>query len=332
MSQSSVSPEPASPANLADHHDAVLDEDFRCEVLAGLTGDPKTLPCKWLYDERGSQLFDQICEAGDYYPTRTEMQIMRSEIADIASEVGRNAMLIEYGSGSSMKTRLLLDACPEIAGYVPLDISREHLLKAAEEIAKDYPHLPIYPVVADYTQPFELPEAVLAVEDRVVYFPGSTIGNFHPEDARAFLKNVARVVGPGGGMLVGVDLRKDPARLEAAYNDSDGATAAFNLNLLTRMNRELGSDFPVERFEHRAVWNPDIGRVEMRLWALDDCVVSVGGETIAFEAGESIHTESSYKYTLDGFAELVDGADFRVEDVWTDPDALFSIQLLRRKG
>ena len=216
------------------------------EALAGLQQSQKTLPCKYFYDLRGSQLFDQICDLPEYYPTRTEAAIMADHIAEMASVFGPNSLLIEYGSGSSTKTRILLDHLPGLAGYVPMDISREHLHQTADSLALAYPNLEILPLCADYTQKFELPEATRDVKSRVVYFPGSTIGNFHRAEAAAFLCRIADVCGPGGGLLIGVDLRKSPQILELAYNDAQGVTAAFNLNLLSRMNSELGADFDLE--------------------------------------------------------------------------------------
>ena len=301
---------------------------FLGEAMAGLKQPQKTLPCKYFYDLRGSQLFDQICELPEYYPTRTEAGIMEDHIADMAAVFGAGCLLIEYGSGSSTKTRILLDHLPPLAGYVPMDISREHLHQTAESLAAAYPALEILPLCADYTAPFELPEATRAVQSRVVYFPGSTIGNFHRPEAAAFLRRIAEVCGPGGGLLIGVDLRKPPLILEAAYNDVQGVTAAFNLNLLRRMNAELGADFDLEGFAHQAFYNEEIGRIEMHLRSLRAQTVCVGGESIPFEEDETIWTECSYKYSLPEFAALAASAGFAVRQVWTDSEQKFSVQYL----
>jgi dimethylhistidine N-methyltransferase len=313
----------------ADHYDFEPSvEQFREDILRGLSLPEKETPCKYLYDERGSQLFDDICEAPEYYPTRTEMEIMRQYGGEMASLLGRNCLLIEYGSGSSTKTPILLDHMEDLAAYVPIDISREHLLKAAERLQESYPGLPIIPVCADYTERFDLPEIEQPVSRRVVYFPGSTIGNFHPSEAREFLSRIAEVCGEGGGLLLGVDIRKSPEVLEAAYNDSAGVTAAFNLNLLERINRELGADFDVTQFEHRAIFNEEHSRVEMRLFSKQDQTVRIGDTTISFTAGESILTECSYKYGYDDFAELAASAGFQVDRVWTDERERFTVRYL----
>jgi dimethylhistidine N-methyltransferase len=301
---------------------------FLEEALAGLRRPQKTLPCKYFYDLRGSQLFDQICELPEYYPTRTEAAIMADHTAEMASVFGPNCLLVEYGSGSSTKTRILLDHLPDLAGYVPMDISREHLHQTAEGLASAYPDLEILPLCADYTQKFELPEATRAVQSRVVYFPGSTIGNFHRAEAAAFLCRVAEVCGPGGGLLIGVDLRKSPQILEPAYNDAQGVTAAFNLNLLHRMNLELGSDFDLDNFAHQAFYNEAVGRIEMHLLSLNAQTVHLGSEAIEFEEDETIWTECSYKYSLPEFAAMAGTAGFQVRQVWTDSEQKFSVQYL----
>ncbi len=298
------------------------------EALAGLKNPQKTLPCKYFYDLRGSLLFDQICELPEYYPTRTEAGIMADNIGEMASVFGPNCLLIEYGSGSSTKTRILLDHLPHLAGYVPMDISREHLHQTAETLASAYPNLEILPLCADYTVPFELPEATQEVRSRIVYFPGSTIGNFHRSEAAKFLGHIAEVCGPGGGLLIGVDLRKSPQILEPAYNDAQGVTAEFNLNLLRRMNAELGTGFDLGGFAHRAFYDEKIGRIEMHLLSLRAQAVQVGSETIPFEAGETIWTECSYKYSLPEFAAMAGPAGFEVRQVWTDREQKFSVQYL----
>jgi L-histidine Nalpha-methyltransferase len=303
-------------------------ERFLADVLDGLGASPKTLPCKYFYDARGSALFDRICTLPEYYPTRTELAILRRHAAAMAEAIGPRCLLVEYGSGSSTKTRLLLDRLEAPAAYVPVDISREHLLQSAAALAAHYPHLAVIPVCADFTQPFALPDVPGA--DRVVgYFPGSTIGNFAPAEATKFLADVAHRCGAGGALLIGVDLRKPRAVLEPAYDDARGVTAEFNRNLLRRVNRELGGDFDLAAFDHRAFWNPARGRVEMHLVSRRDQVLHLAGRTVPFAKGESIHTENSHKYELAGFAQLAAAAGFGVERVWTDDAGLFSVQLLR---
>ena len=303
-------------------------DTFREEVLAGLGRSRKRLPCKFLYDEAGSRLFDRICELPEYYLTRTEMRIMADYAADMARRAGAGCQVVELGSGSSTKTRLLLDALPSPAGYVPVDISREHLRRSAARLAAAYPEVEVLPVCADYTHDFAVPAPTAGTARRMAYFPGSTIGNFEPREALAFLRRLAALVGPGGGLLIGADLKKDPARLHAAYNDADGVTAAFNLNLLVRINRELAADFDTSRFSHYAFFNPSRGRIEMHLLSLRDQVVRVAGHPIRFETGETIHTESSYKYTPAGFDRLAASAGFSLVERWTDREGLFSVQYL----
>lgn len=299
---------------------------FRADVLAGLARPQKRLPSKYFYDARGSELFDQITALDEYYPTRTELGIMRDHAGAMAARCGARCLLIELGAGSLVKARLLLDRLDRPAGFVPVDVSGDHLHAAAAELARDYPALGVFPVVADFTRPFALPAAPAA--RRVAYFPGSTLGNFDPADADALLARVAKLVGPGGGLLLGVDLRKDPAVLEAAYNDADGVTAAFNFNLLTRINGELGADFDPAAFRHRAFYNRDRARVEMHLVSTADQRVRVGGSTFAFRAGESIHTENSYKYDLTELRTRVAASGLRTDDVWTDPRDYFAVLYL----
>jgi len=300
---------------------------FLADALAGLLARPKQLPCKYLYDEQGSALFEQICDLPEYYPTRTELGIMETSAAEMAARLGRDCLLVEYGSGSSIKTRLLLDHLDAPAAYVPVDISRSHLLQASRALAHSY-DVEVLPVCADFTEHFELPEPQRQAARRAVYFPGSTIGNFTRDAAVALLTAVSQLCGAGGHLLIGADLVKEPALLERAYDDTAGVTAAFNLNLLARMNRELGCDFPLARFRHRAVWQPGPARIAMHLESLDARTVWVAGQPIHFEAGERICTEHSHKYTLKGFAALAGEAGFRVEQVWTDPRAWFSVQAL----
>lgn len=298
------------------------------EIVGGLEQPQKQLPSKLFYDERGSILFEQICALEEYYLTRTETAILRAHIREIAARIGPHCLLIEFGSGSSKKTRLILDALQDPAGYVPIDIARAALLQAAAELAVAYPRLQILPVHADYTAPFELPLLAHTAARKVAFFPGSTVGNFYPSQVVAFLCRIAEVIGTGGGLLIGVDLKKDPALLRRAYNDAAGVTAAFNLNLLARLNREFGADFPTAQFSHRAFYNRAEGRIEMHLVAQNDMRVRLNGSRIRLRQGETILTEVSYKYALEEFAALAAQAGFAVEQVWTDAHQLFSVQYL----
>ncbi|HKT32846.1 MAG TPA: L-histidine N(alpha)-methyltransferase [Gammaproteobacteria bacterium] len=302
--------------------------DLRSEILAGLSATPKTLPAKYFYDERGSELFDAICELPEYYLTRTEIEIMKASAADMANALGSRVLLIEPGSGTSMKARLLLDKLHWPCAYVPVDISREHLIKAADQLNRHYPDLEVLPVCADFSQPFALPAPRLPAACTVIYFPGSTIGNFEPGAAVALMQQLRQLAGRKGALLIGVDLNKDRAVLEAAYNDAAGVTAAFNLNLLARLNRELQCNFKLEHFEHRAVYNPAEGRIEMHIISLADQTVHVAGESVHFHAGEVIVTEYSYKHTLPGFTALAAQAGWNVQKVWTDDRRWFSVQYL----
>ncbi|MEL7060910.1 MAG: L-histidine N(alpha)-methyltransferase [Acidobacteriota bacterium] len=301
-------------------------DSAREEILAGLRSVPKTIHCKFLYDERGSQLFDAITELPEYYPTRTELAIMEEHVEEMARSLGPHVLLVELGSGSSTKTPMLLERLDEPVAYVPVDISSEHLHAAAERLRERFPRLDIQPIAADYTADYRLPE----VEARrtVVYFPGSTIGNFPPGAIEDFLRHIAELCGPGGALLIGVDLRKDRETLERAYDDAEGVTAAFNLNLLRRFNRELGADFDLDAFAHRAIWNEVDGRIEMSLVSRRDQTVSVGEEQLQFAAGEAILTEHSHKFTVEQFAEIAAAAGFRVDRVWADSDNRFSVQFL----
>jgi dimethylhistidine N-methyltransferase len=319
-------------ANLALHDFEPKTTTFYAEVIAGLQREDKNLPCKFFYDERGSKLFDAICELDEYYPTRTETAIMRDNIDEMLTLLGPDCRLVEYGSGSSTKTRILLDHATDLTVYVPVDISRSHLLHTARLLSCDYPHLEVTPVCADYTEHFTLPAPASHVSRTVVYFPGSTIGNFHPKHAQYFLAQIAELCGEGGGLLIGVDLKKDTKLLNAAYNDRRGVTADFNLNLLTRINRELGADFNLGQFRHNAYYNADLGRIEMHIESLADQRVRIGDESIAFAKGETIHTECSYKYSLRDFENLAAAAGFVVNTVWTDPNELFSVQYLTVAG
>jgi dimethylhistidine N-methyltransferase len=301
---------------------------FLEEALQGLRRTPKELPCKYFYDETGSQLFDEICDLDEYYLTRTEKMIMSRHAGEMADALGPSCLVIEYGSGSSVKTRALLDRLVKAVGYVPVDISREHLYHAAADLAAEYPDLDVMPVVADFTKPFRLPKPARLPERKVVYFPGSTIGNLTPKETRSFLRSVRQVVGRSGALLIGVDLKKDRAILEAAYNDRRGVTARFNLNLLERMNRELKTDFQIDKFRHEAVYDAARSRIEMRLVSLEDQVVHLAGQEIGFRAGEFIRTEYSHKYGLEQFRRTARDAGFQVEKVWTDDAEMFSVQYL----
>jgi dimethylhistidine N-methyltransferase len=298
------------------------------EVLAGLTATPKTLPPKLLYDEVGARLFEDICEVDEYYVTRTELAIMSDHVGEMAACFGADCLLIEYGSGASVKVRQLLEHLDKPAGYVPVEIAKEQLVETANAISRDFPELTVTPVCADFTETVSLPEGVPPAARRVVYFPGSTIGNFHPQAACAFLKKIARVCGKGGGLLIGVDLLKPTDVLLPAYNDAAGVTAAFNLNLLHRLNRELDADFDVDAFAHKAVFNEDKRRIEMHLVSSKAQSVRLNGQTISFRAGETIHTECSYKYTLDTFRSLAAEAGWDVQKTWLDANRYFSIQYL----
>jgi L-histidine Nalpha-methyltransferase len=301
---------------------------FREDVLAGLAGPEKTLPCKYLYDERGSRLFDLICDLPEYYPTRTEIGILRRYADEMAAELGPECLVIEYGSGSSLKTPLLLERLVDPAGYVPVDISREHLTASAAGIARRFPRIEVLPVWADFTADFDVPAPGRPPRKRAVFFPGSTIGNFGPAEAARLMKGVARQVGPRGGFLVGVDLHKSRDILEPAYDDAAGVTAAFNKNLLVRINRELGANFDLDQFAHRAVFNDRHSRIEMHLVSRRRQVVKIGPAAVWFAAGESICTEHSYKFTREMFREMAMSAGLALSRVWTDDDGLFSVQYL----
>ncbi|WP_372696419.1 L-histidine N(alpha)-methyltransferase [Immundisolibacter sp.] len=316
-------------AKLRLHDLAPEQDDFLSAVLDGLGRPHKTLPCKFFYDETGSALFDAICDQPEYYPTRTELGILAAAASEIADLAGRGGALVEYGSGSSLKTRLLLDALvPAI--YMPIDISREHMLAACHTLAQDYPALHLMAVCADYTRPFRLPQTA-PQNRRLAFFPGSSIGNFAPLEALRFLKQVAQQLSGGDGLLIGVDLKKDPAVLNAAYNDAAGVTAAFNLNLLTRCNRELDADFDLDGFAHRAFYNAAAGRVEMHIESQREQTATVAGHAFTFAAGETIHTENSYKYEPDEFQRLAGQAGFELQRTWTDPGRLFGVLYLRRR-
>ena len=315
-------------ARVALHDYHPQQESMRDTILEGLRLEQKTLPAFYFYDERGSQLFDEITELPEYYLTRTEISIMRERGAEIGALVGERASIIELGSGSSLKTRLLIDSLRDLAAYVPVEIARDQLMMAARSIAADYPQVEVLPVCADFSEPFDLPHPRIPPERNLVYFPGSTIGNFHSDEAYDLLRAMRRIANTGGALLIGVDLVKDRATLERAYNDAQGVTAEFNLNMLVRLNRELDADFDLDAFRHRAVWNEAKSRIEMHLVSARAQVVHVAGEPIEFGAREYILSECSYKYTPQGFAALAAEAGFDVRRLWTDAASLFSVQYL----
>lgn len=309
------------------HDHAPPPEDFRAAVIAGLSRPDKALPCRWLYDAAGSALFDEICTLPEYYPTRTETAILRQNATAIADAAGASVQVVELGSGASEKIRILLDALDNPDAYIPIDISASHLLRSAQALQDDYPLLRVEAICADYAQDFPLPPC--PPERRLGFYPGSTIGNLTPTDAEAFLRVWARRLGSGAGMLVGVDLHKDTATLEAAYDDSQGVTAAFSLNLLARANRELGANFDVSRFRHEARYDLDEGRIAIHLRSLQRQTILIDADIFQFDAGECLHIEDSWKYTLADFRELAWRSGFMPQSVWTDARQQFSVHLLR---
>jgi dimethylhistidine N-methyltransferase len=300
-------------------------ESFLDEVLLGLQQSPKSLPCKYFYDKRGSQLFDQICDLDEYYLTRTELEIMEAYADQMAAQIGPGVMLVEYGSGSSVKTRILLEHLREVAAYVPVDISRKHLQYTCRNLARCYPTLDVLPVCADFTTNFDLPIPQDEPTHCAVYFPGSTIGNFGRDEAEELLSRIAPLCGAGGGLLIGIDLQKDRRTLEAAYNDSRGITAEFNLNLLRRINRELSADFRLEKFRHVATYNAKQNRIEIFLQSVCDQIVAVAGKSFHFAANELIGTEYSHKYTVDGFSRTAGKAGLTLRKQWTDDEQRFAV-------
>nr|WP_326542145.1 L-histidine N(alpha)-methyltransferase [Pseudorhodoferax sp.] len=303
------------------------ERDFRADLHAALSAARRSISPKYFYDARGSQLFDDICELPEYYPTRTELALLRRHAGEIAALAGPEAELVEFGAGSLRKVRLLLDELARPACYVPIDISGEHLAQAAAQLRRDYPGLAVHPVAADYTQALQLPTGPRKAGMRLGFFPGSTIGNFDPEQALRFLRMAARVL-RGGALLLGADLVKDPAVLHAAYNDSAGVTAAFNLNLLARANRELGADFDLNGFAHGAFYNSPRRRIEMHLVSRRPQRVHLDGQAYLFDEGETLHTENSYKFSVDSLRALAAEAGFAPGPVWTDPNRLFSLHWL----
>lgn len=300
------------------------------QIVDGLTGPKKCISPKYFYDEKGSKLFEDITRLPEYYLTTTELGIMRDNFEEIAALVGKQASLIEFGSGSSLKTRVLLEHVDELAAYVPVDISEEHLLASAEKISEQFPHIDVLPVVADFTRQFALPAPRVMPVRNIVYFPGSTIGNFEHAVAMELLRVMHHEAGDGGALLIGVDLQKDPEVIEAAYNDAAGVTAEFNLNVLEHLNRDYGANFDLDEFQHSANYDPDEGRVVIELVSQTDQVVEVGDKAFDIAGGEAILTEYSHKYTLDGFAAMAKDTGFVIEKVWTDDNRQFSVQFLTR--
>jgi len=299
-------------------------ELFRQDVLAGLSMRRKTLPCRWLYDERGSELFEQITQLEEYYPTRVETGILRLNAGEIAGFVGKGATLIEYGAGAGLKTEILIAALEAPRLYVPVDISGDFLDQAVISLRHRFPAIGIWPIVADFTEDFEIP-AGIPLKRRSAFFPGSTIGNLDHAETISFLRRVHRHVGARGTAVIGADLTRDVRTLIAAYNDGQGVTAAFNLNLLARINRELDGDFRLERFAHEARWNGGNSAVEMHLVSLENQTVAVAGQRFDFDAGESIHTETSRKYTIPFVSALVESAGWYIDEMWTDPRQSFGV-------
>ncbi len=308
------------------HVSDIADSDFAGDVIAGLSARPKRLSPKYFYDEAGSQLFEEITRLPEYYPTRCELSILERHATDIAALIPPDAALIEFGSGSTRKARMLLDVAP-ITAYVPVDISSEMLLQEAAELRRDYPRLGVVPVEADFTKPFQLPGGIEG-RPHVGFFPGSTIGNFEPHAAAAFLRHAAEMLGAGAALIIGYDLVKDVRVLNAAYNDAAGVTARFNLNLLTRINRELGGNFDLDSFCHQAFYNSERRRIELHLASRTRQKVRVAGRSFEFRGGETIHTENSYKYTPESFGAMARGAGWTPAASWSDPQGYFAVQAL----
>jgi dimethylhistidine N-methyltransferase len=304
-----------------------IDPAFAKDAVQGLSESPKKLSPKYFYDEIGSHLFEQITLLPEYYPTRTELRILRDRATEIATSIPEGAALVEFGAGATTKIRLLLETC-KFGAYVPVDISGDFLKDQAKELRQDHPQLKAHPVVADFTKAFALPPEIQAMP-KVGFFPGSTIGNFDPTDAEAFLRSAREILGCGATMIVGVDLEKDEDTLRAAYNDAAGVTAEFNLNVLARMNRELGANFDPATFDHTALYNHHLHRIEMHLISRKAHAVRMLGRTFSFNADESIHTESSYKYSIARFQELARRAGWTPDRVWTDARNMFSVHALR---
>lgn len=308
-------------------------DDILADAVRGLAANPKRLPSKYFYDAEGSKLFECICEQPEYYPTRVELAIMREHVGGIAAALGPDVRLVEYGSGSGLKTRMLLRHLESPVAYVPVEISRTAVSSSVGDLGSEFPGIEMLPVCADFTRPITLPRAARAPRQTVVYFPGSTLGNFEPDEALRLLRQMRSEAKQGGGVLdggvlIGIDLVKDKAMLEAAYNDAAGVTAAFTLNLLARLNREIGADFDLDGFRHRARWHPLAERIETHIVSTRAQDVHIAGRTFHFDKGEAMLVELSCKYTLESFARLAARAKLRVENVWTDPARQFSVQWL----
>ena len=300
-------------------------DDLRSDVLTGLSSSPRIIPPKYFYDQKGSQLFDEITKTEEYYPTRTETQILEFYAQEIAEHIGTGSLLVEPGGGSCSKVKLLLEGLRPCA-YVPMDISKDHLWIAAEQTAAEFPWLEVHAACTDFTQTMALPDN-MPTGTRVAFFPGSSIGNFHPQDAISFLATVATMVGEGGYLLIGVDVKKDSKTLQRAYNDSNGVTAKFNLNLLARINRELAANFELSNWQHHAFYNAELGRIEMHLRSAVEQVIQIDDHEFYFDQRETIHTENSYKYEVEEFWQIASSAGFTPEQVWMDNDNLFSVHL-----
>lgn len=309
---------------------ATGDEDFAAEVLDGLSTRPRSIPCRFLYDARGSALFERITQLDEYYPTRTEIGLLEKHAVDIAALAGEDAVIVEFGSGSSRKTEILIAALPGLAAYVAIDISPAALDEAAERLRARFPGLAVVTVTGDFNGPIALP-ADLRGKRKLGFFPGSTIGNLDTDEAVAFLENAGAMLGPDGALLIGVDLKKDESVLVPAYNDSEGVTAEFNLNLLQRINRELDGSFDLSKFDHEAVYNADAGRMEIFITSREDQNVTVLGRDFAFARGERIHTENSHKYSLDDIAVMAGRAGWVHARAWVDDDNLFSLNVLTQQ-
>lgn len=303
---------------------------MRDDVLAGLAQRPKSLPSQYLYDERGAELFERICDTDEYYLTRTELGILQRHMPSIAERIGSDALVIEPGSGSGIKTRLLLEQLEQPAGYVPIDVAKQQLTAFAADIDQAFPNLDVLPVCADFTGDYDVPDCEQATGKRVAFFPGSTIGNFVPEQALVVLRRLAALCEGDGGLLIGIDLKKDPDLIESAYDDQAGVSREFALNYLVRLNRELGAAFALDQFHYEAPYNEPLGRIEMALISLRNQTVRVDGATVEFADQERVRTEVSHKYTPDEFAGLAAQAGLQVEQTWTDPQRLFSVQYLSR--
>jgi dimethylhistidine N-methyltransferase len=317
---------PAEEVRLHDLHPSA--DDIRGDVLSGLSRRPRRLPSKYFYDARGSELFEAICEQPEYYLTRAELALMHAHIDDITTTLGADVQLVEYGSGSGIKTRLLLRHLDAPVAYVPVEISRSALMDSVGRLGASHPQVQMLPVCADFTQAMELPRPERLARRRVIYFPGSTIGNFETREAVTLLQHMREEMGPDGAALIGVDLVKDRQMIKAAYNDAAGVTAEFTLNMLARFNRELAADFDLGAFHHRARYNPMAERIETHIVSERDQDVHVAGETFHFDASEPTLVEYSCKYSPGSFARLAARAGLRVQRVWTDPDELFSLQCL----